>query len=99
MSKAEEAIRQFLRELDKIPDGPTGKPKVAVEPKTEPGRALVVRQEVLPPVSDWDQALAIMNEHHAVIESVGGKTVIASWEPSGLDQSRLMVVFQNKGDF
>ena len=54
---------------------------------------------MLPSISGWAQALAIMNEHHAIIDSVGGKTVIASWEPSPIDPSRLVVVFQAKESF
>jgi hypothetical protein len=30
-----------------------------------------------PPKSDWDEAVAAMNGQHAIIENVGGKTVIA----------------------
>jgi len=40
-----------------------------------------------------------MNEQHAIIDNVGGKTVIASWEPSSLDPSRRVWVFQNKESF
>jgi hypothetical protein len=40
-----------------------------------------------------------MNEQHAIIENVGDKTVIASWEPSPIDLERKMVVFQNKESF
>ena len=36
---------------------------------------------------------------HAIIENVGGKTVIASWEPSPIDLDRLMVIFQSKESF
>jgi hypothetical protein len=50
-------------------------------------------------VSRWNDALAAMNEQHAVIESVGGKTVIASWEPSSRDPNRLMIVYQTKESF
>jgi hypothetical protein len=49
-----------------------------------------------PPKSDWDEAVAAMNSQNAIIENVGGKTVIASWEPSPIDLERLMVVFQSK---
>ena len=53
-----------------------------------------------PAPADWDQALAAMNRQHAIIENVGGKAVIASWEPSSHDPGgRLMVVFQNKESF
>jgi hypothetical protein len=46
-----------------------------------------------------DAATAAMNEQHAIIENVGGKTVIASWEPSQINPERLVVVFQNKESF
>jgi hypothetical protein len=49
--------------------------------------------------SRWNDALKVMNEQHAVIESVGGKTVIASWEPSSRDPNRLMIVYQTKESF
>ena len=52
-----------------------------------------------PPKSNWDEAVAAMNTQHAIIENVGGKTVIASWEPSPIDLERLMVVFQSKESF
>ena len=52
-----------------------------------------------PPKPNWDEAVAVMNTQHAIIENVGGKTVIASWEPSPIDPGRLMVVFQNKESF
>ena len=38
-----------------------------------------------PAVAGWDQAIAAMNRQHAIIENVGGKAVIASWEPSTID--------------
>ena len=40
-----------------------------------------------------------MNRQHAIIENVGGKAVIASWEPSTIDPAKLVVVFQNKESF
>ena len=64
----------------------------------EPSRALVVAQEVLP-ASTQDHIIAAMNEHHAIIDNVGGKTVIACWEPSPLDPAKLVVVFQTKDSF
>ena len=50
-------------------------------------------------VSRWNDALKAMNEQHAVIESVGGRTVIASWEPSSRDPNRLVIVYQTKESF
>jgi hypothetical protein len=52
-----------------------------------------------PPKPNCDEAVAVMNTQHAIIENVGGKTVIASWEPSPIDLNRLMVVFQSKESF
>ena len=40
-----------------------------------------------------------MNKRHAIIESYGGRTVIASWEPSPFDPRREMVVYQKKDSF
>src|SRR5260370_38860389 len=52
-----------------------------------------------PVAPEWDEAIAAMNNQHAIIENVGGKAVIASWEPSTIDPSRVAVVFQNKESF
>jgi hypothetical protein len=52
-----------------------------------------------PPPVTWDDALAAMNDRHAIIDNYGGKTVIAGWEPSKFDPARLVVVFQNKDSF
>ena len=49
-----------------------------------------------PPKPNWDEAVAAMNTQHAIIENVGGKTVIASWEPSPIDLGRLMVCFRKR---
>jgi len=49
--------------------------------------------------ANWDDAIDAMNDRHAIIDNVGGRTVIASWEPSSLDPSRRIVVFQNKESF
>ena len=52
-----------------------------------------------PVAPEWDDVITAMNRQHAIIENVGGKAVIASWEPSSHDPGRLMVVFQNKDSF
>src|SRR6516165_4946956 len=77
------------------------KPKPEPEPEPEKGKRLtVVPPPPAPtPTADLDDALAVMNRQHAIIENVGGKAVIASWEPSTYDLERLMVVFQNKESF
>jgi hypothetical protein len=51
------------------------------------------------PLVAWNDLLEAMNEQHAIIDNVGGKTVIASWERSSLDPSRRVWVFQNKESF
>jgi hypothetical protein len=82
-------------------------PEIAerVEPRAaEPG-ARIMLPAVIPPSPplqqspNWDDVIAVMNKQHAIIENVGGKTVIASWEPSPTDLRRLMVVFQTKESF
>jgi hypothetical protein len=65
------------------------------EPEEEEKKAL----PAVAPVAGWDQAVAAMNRQHAIIENVGGKAVISSWEPSTIDPGRLVVVFQNKESF
>jgi hypothetical protein len=50
-------------------------------------------------VSRWNDAMAAMNEQHAVIENYGNKTVIASWEPSPTNLKRKALVFQGKDSF
>jgi hypothetical protein len=40
-----------------------------------------------------------INASHAVIENVGGKTLIASWEPSPLNPEQKCVVFQDQASF
>ena len=53
----------------------------------------------IPLPSKWDDAIVAMNNRHAIIDNVGGKTVIASWEPSQIDPTRLILVFQGKESF
>jgi len=67
------------------------------EPKA--GLPAVVPSSLPEPVPTWDQAIAVMNRQHAIIDNVGGKAVIASWEPSTIDPSKIVVVFQNKESF
>jgi hypothetical protein len=98
--------RTFSRRLGAEPEPAEPEPWPEAEPQPkidrpspiEPSKALVVAQVVLP-VSSKDYTIAAMNEHHAVIDNVGGKTVIACWEPSPLDASKLVVVFQTKESF
>jgi hypothetical protein len=85
---------------------PEPEPASSAEPEAEPvPRRTMLPVVVLPPPlppppsPNWDDAIAAMNEQHAIIENVGGKAVIASWEPSSLDLERLMVVFQSKDSF
>ena len=59
------------------------------KPEVEPG----------PKLGAADEALATLNELHAIINNVGGKTVIASWEPSVADSNKLTLVYQSQTDF
>ena len=79
--------------------GPSTAPAEAETQPIEASKSLVPIPAWQPPQPGWDQALALMNERHAIIDSVGGKTVIASWEPSTLDATKLVVVFQDKASF
>jgi hypothetical protein len=51
------------------------------------------------PVDVFDKALEAMNKQHAIIASVTGKAVIASWEPSSLDRAKVVIVYQTKDSF
>jgi len=80
------------------PEPEKEEPKKAAQAEAEPrsGKGLAV---VPPSPAAWDDVIGVMNRQHAIIENVGGKAVIASWEPSTYDTGRLMVVFQNKESF
>src|ERR1700687_6208609 len=69
-------------------------------PEPEPA-ARVQLPAVIPPrpVAKYDAAIDTLNTQHAIIDNVGGKTVIASWEPSPLDPSKMVIVFQTKESF
>jgi hypothetical protein len=72
------------------------------KPSTETPEPRVMLPAVIPPTPPpvtWDDAIEAMNTRHAIIDNVGGKTVIAGWEPSQLDPARMVVVFQNKESF
>jgi len=76
----------------------------AEEPEVEPRGGLPAVIPITKPLSNerlsrWDDAIGAMNEEDAIIENVGGKTVIAGWEPSPLDLNRRMIVFQGKDSF
>jgi len=93
--------------------GPRPQPEAAPEPEDtpeeeaepepkaapEPHAALPAVIPPQPPPATWDDLLAAMNNQHAIIDNVGGKAVIASWEPSSLDPTRRRWVFQNKESF
>jgi hypothetical protein len=71
-------------------------PEVEAEVETEPQATVQLPAVVPPQPAKWDEAIDLLNTRHAIIDNVGGKTMIASWEPSPLDPSRLVVVFQSK---
>ena len=81
------------------------KPEPEPEPEDDPVKGAVARHSlpaVIPPRSPpatWSDLLTVMNNQHAIIDNVGGKTVIASWEPSSLDPTRQIVAFQSKESF
>ena len=90
----------MLAALLKSKAEPEPDPKEEPEPVKAGLPAVVLPPPPLqPPKPNWDEAVAAMNTQHAIIENVGGKTVIASWEPSPTDLGRLMVVFQSKESF
>jgi len=76
-------------EIAKLTEDEEEAPQKANLPAVIPQRAL----------AKWDDALAAMNDKFAIIENVGGKSVIACWEPSLLHPGRRVVIFQNKESF
>src|SRR5262249_28311346 len=77
------------------------KPQTQAKPEPEPEKiehrkeeetkslpALVPAIKLSP--ADWDDAIAAMNRQHAIVENVGGKAMIASWEPSSYNVGKLM---------
>jgi hypothetical protein len=80
-------------------DTPEEEPEEEPKAEPEPRAALPAVIPPQPPPATWDDLLTVMNNQHAIIDNVGGKAVIASWEPSPLDPSRRKVVFQNKESF
>jgi len=92
----------FIRELTQPATAPepedTPEPEAAqAEPKPRAALPAVIPPQ--PPPASWDDLLTVMNNQHAIIDNVGGKTVIASWEPSSLDPTRQIIAFQNKDSF
>jgi hypothetical protein len=67
------------------------------EPEAKGGLPMVLTTPKLPVA--WDDVIEAMNRRHAIIDNVGGKTVIAGWEPSQLNPERMVVVFQQKESF
>jgi hypothetical protein len=104
-SKADEASL-FLKPTQPEVEAPEATPEPEEEPKPQPNESSDQGRVMLPavvktstPAWDWDDAITAMNEQHAIIDNVGGKTAIACWEPSSLDPSKLVVVFQTKESF
>jgi hypothetical protein len=73
------------------------KAKTEAEPENRGGLPMVLATLKLPVA--WDDVIEAMNRRHAIIDNVGGKTVIAGWEPSQLNPERMVVVFQQKESF
>ena len=74
-------------------------PEPEVEPETQAPAPVQLPAVVPPQPAKWDEAIDLLNTRHAIIDNVGGKTMIASWEPSPLDPLRMVVVFQSKESF
>jgi hypothetical protein len=85
-----------------------GEAKPEPEPQPEPSDQQPETRVQLPvpvhqrPTTNYDEALVAMNDHHAIIDNVGdknSKAVIAGWEPSSLDPTKLVLAFQSKESF
>jgi hypothetical protein len=102
--EAEEWLRSAMEQTVNKSEAFVRRPLKRDEPKAEPlpaNKSLVAAEPKLPPPPPrtWDEVIEAMNERHAIIENVGGKTTIASWEPSTVDPTRLEVVFHTKESF
>jgi energy-coupling factor transporter ATP-binding protein EcfA2 len=89
-----EAKPDFATQLDQE----LGNAKAKPEPEVKGGLPMVLPRAPKLPVA-WDDVIEAMNKRHAIIDNVGGKTVIAGWEPSQLNPERMVVVFQQKESF
>jgi hypothetical protein len=65
------------------------------EPPLKAGLPAVIPQS--PPLVPLNDALALMNSKHAILDNVGGKTVIGCWEESNGGYPKL--IYQNKESF
>jgi hypothetical protein len=99
----------FIKEAQSL-EAIVAKLKETEQPEAEPeareAKSPIMLPAVVPPApppkappSSYDAAVEAMNSQHAIIDNVGGKTVIASWEPSPLNLERRIVVFQSKESF
>jgi Family of unknown function (DUF5906) len=83
-------------------------PRVQPEAETsQPKQSKVQLPAIVPVTKQWAlrtedkqlEVLEALNAEHAVIDSYGGKAVIASWGPSSFDPSKMEWVFQNTESF
>jgi hypothetical protein len=47
----------------------------------------------------WENTIEAMNEQHAIIDNVGGRTMISCWEPSSRDPNLRVAVFHTVASF
>ena len=73
-------------------------PEAAEEPAVKAGLpAVVIQAPPLVPQPTLDDALALMNSRHAILENVGGKTAIGCWEQS--DDGYFKLAYHGKDSF
>jgi Family of unknown function (DUF5906) len=71
---------------------------VEAEPAPKAGLpAVVIQAPPLVPQPTLDDALALMNSRHAILENVGGKTAIGCWEQS--DDGYFKLAYHGKDSF
>jgi hypothetical protein len=96
----EKSAEQKPAELAEIEAAVSAKAKPEAEEKAGLPAVIPISKPLVDErVSRWNDAMAAMNEQHAIIENVGNKTVIASWEPSPTNLNRRALVFQGKDSF
>jgi Family of unknown function (DUF5906) len=72
-------------------------PKTEAEPAGAPKAGLPAVIPQSPPLVPLNDALAVMNSRHAILDNVGGKAVIGCWEES--DGGHPKLIYQTKDSF
>jgi hypothetical protein len=90
--ETEEVAKAWEEAFGRVKAEPEAQPEPEPEPAQEPVKAglpVVIQPPLLVPEPTIDDALALMNSRHAILDNVGGKSVIGCWEQSDDGYERL----------